>query len=261
MNASSTSRTLYEFNDVENEFTNRVLAELAEYSKYCCETIHKGTNCQTRQMGYWAMIEDVIVGDDEKLDWLRDLYDPRERNANDPERDLMCNCVRDSKGKCIQGQQVTDLEFPYFSFGSGKSDTHTEQILLPKIEFLADVSMADALQSTFYLYSYNSPCSKDIDQGGSCSKNIFKSTYGHFFKNNKKYHTLITGFKNWYIYRNNVKEARDLFCKTINGWKTSTEYKTVDFFNVLKFRKNKGQTAENGVTDIVYYNGLKSGYC
>merc|ERR1712179_885933 len=46
--------------------------------------------------------------------------------------------------------------FPFFAFGTGSPDTHSEQVLLPHIAWEARQLM-DQYNSKFYLYSFNSP--------------------------------------------------------------------------------------------------------
>lgn len=230
-------------------FTTKLSGIVLKNTRFCCTEVHEKDEftCFDRQMGYWANIPDSITTNDKKLIHVETNFDPEVKDSD--AKDKMCNCVRDAKTKkCKSNVNVVDNIYPYFSFGTGKSNTHAEQTLLPKIEYVAKDKMTKKEPQSFYLLTYNSPCSRDLDNQGSCSKNIFKSTYDNFFKGNEKekFHSMNVGFYQWFEYNGTMQQARQLWCDTIEKWKKSEDFKTVDFTGTLKFRKYFKQKGDDG---------------
>ena len=249
---------LWTVNDDKTDFTNQVFSYLTDFAKYCCEKIHKQTTdkCNHRQMGYWAFIPNNLNNKNLKINWLRQNFDPKIKNNK--EQLQMCNCVLDSNGKC---QPFTNgVQYPLFSFGQGKSDTHSEQILLPKMAYSATVLPQKV---TFYLYSLNSPCSRDLGGTKSCMTNIFKFANENLYQKQTPFHKMSIGFKNWYVYQNSITQARKLFCLKTDHEKQIRAKNGIDFTNVLKFQKiwKFNGDAENKMSDDDFVKTLGNNEC
>ena len=263
--------TLWTLNDDSNDITNEVYRELAKYAKFCCESMHgkSESDCSTQQMAYWAFIGKKLKPD-HRLEFLKG-FDPSKMDEDI--RQKACNCIKYeyNPNKCYpvvhyntsafnSTKKPIFFHFPFFAFGEGKSNTHSEQVLLPKISYAANEMKARDNTSDFYMYSYNSPCSRDLDRYGSCLKNIFVYSDRDMYKGTKPWHTMNVGFYKWYVFENSIDNSRDLFCDKMD--KEQAEYNTRDFSTTLKFRKfHKYPGTKTIKSDQKYYKDLKNGEC
>jgi len=208
-NVSATNVRLWSLDNSATDFTNKVNNELTKYAKYCCTIIHKKSEneCNRIQMGYWGRIFDRLTTEAEKLTYLRDNFDP-EKQTELTIRNSMCDCNGKQNPETKRCDPISKNDkYPYFSFPTGTNKIHSEQRLLPVIKIWAENHSNDNDKSTFYLYSYNSPCSCDPTQTqSSCIFKIMEATANSLYKDNKIFHKMKAVFKMWYLWEKNVRE-------------------------------------------------------
>ena len=90
----------------------------------------------------------------------------------------------------------------------------------------------------FYLYTYNSPCASNNanSEHSSCMKNMFLATHKIGSEWGKIGHHLDVGFVQWYLspQHNNVKEAKDNFCKLRKEFEKEFSEKSITFSIIQK---------------------------
>jgi len=239
-NVTATTPRLWTLDDSSTDFTNKVYKELKNYAEYCCTKVHKksSSKCQTLQMGYWGMILDSITSENDRMKALRDDFDPSKNGLNTDTINKMCDCngnYNTADERCDPIKKESN--YPYFSFPTavtpGGPKTHTEQRLLPIIKNKAKEYSNDNQKSTFYLYSYNSPCSCDFNQQDSCL----------FMYNNQ-----------------NINDARSLFCQQVDIQKIS--YSAIESKDGLELRKTYKEPGKGNIkSDQQFYNELEPTAC
>jgi len=189
---NATNTRLWSLSDGNSGLDDYILKDVKGFARSCCTNIwgYDPTDCNKWQLAYWVVIPEIIL-DNQIREWLNENFNPSVRTKD---AEVMCNCKRNPQTK--QCEPVTNHEpFPFFAFGTGSSDTHSEKVLLPHIAWEAQELM-DQYNSKFYLYSFNSPCSGDP---GSCLSNIFYITANNMYKNQKRFHQMNVGFYDWYL--------------------------------------------------------------
>jgi len=253
-------------NQNENQNENyKIFSRLQEYANFCCQRRKKpngqyytreecvGTSTKSgMQRGYWAYIPFYVLGTENKLQRLEQIYNP-ERQTDEEIVKTMC------------GEPDATIDYPYFGLApvGTSGDDHVERKLLPALQYAAaqesGAQGGEVHPSDFYLYSYNSPCANRPDD--CCLLEIFQATYDSMFSYDANgyfpLHTLRVGFPTWYLFRGaQIPQVRDNFCKVLESYKTRGNFNYVDFYVTLRFEKT---FKEDG--DENFQSGLPGNYC
>jgi len=259
-NLTVSDSKLWTLNNAQNNEDNEIYQLLKTYGEWCCWFATGQENCNKKQLAYWAYIPMRITNRNERMQFVANKFDPR--NRDEDEQELMCNCIWQQQ----QCQPVPDNnpDYPFFSLGEGFPATHSEQTLLPIMAYYAAALRDEyGVESQFYMYSYNSPCSREPDwppNQTSCMKNIFETTFlSMYFEglhNYERYHQMNVGFYQWYIMERRFNEdlptARNNFCIKVDSEQMDYFPREVDFADGLKFRKFWIQEDDQEYYDDLY---------
>jgi len=249
----TTTETLWEMRDHPNDILNIVYEILRGYALDCCTNPDYGfglpeTNCETKQLAFWASVDKDVWDEDDPnnanqdldlMNWLEDNYNP--------------NLTSTEEARYICKGTGNDNDY-YPNFAKATRATppdvgHTEAKLIAPMTRMAQVQSEFGYQQHFFLYTYNSPC---CEYKETCLKKIFKFTFDEIYDDaQRSYHSLDVLLYQWYINSQSptIPKARENFCTYVTELKR--QYTSINFSNGLSFKKILTEPGDDDYHDNV----------